>query len=64
MVLPIRDPGGVTGARLGVFIQGAVVEPLLMLSAGDRAVHHLVLVLLELMVRQTRQILNKPLQAC
>lgn len=54
MVLLTRDPGGATGARLGVFVQVAVVEPLLMLSAGDRAVHHPVLALLELMVRQTR----------
>lgn len=46
------------GARLDIFIHAAVGEHLLMsgplLSAGDTAANHLVLALLEFMVRQDR----------
>lgn len=49
---------GVAGERLDIFIHAAVGEHLLksgpLLSAGDTAANHLVLALLEFMVRQDR----------
>lgn len=58
LTLFTEGPRGVAGARLGIFIHAAIGKHLLMsgplLSATDTAANHLVLALLEFMVRQNR----------